>query len=497
MQKAKGWRGHSWVKAARCAVAALVIVTVVGDARAQTSPNDPPSRTRDVPIPPGGNNDRTGLYIIGGVLLGIIGAALITKIWNSRTPDPTPPDDALAQAPDADPTPPPRSTSQASTAPPRRGFDLPPIGEARFVQDEVMLESDLSDAILGAIATRNGLVRIETIRLSLTGRTLHRWRFGRGGTVRDVIRELSREQQLAGAQPIYVYRQTQANVANEQYAPAKLNIANAHTLATGNQVTVALIDSAVDTAHPDLAGAVAANFKAVKESSPAHAHGTAMAGAIAARRTMLSVAPQGRLITVEAFSAKETSAEGTSLNILKGLDWAAEQGARVVNMSFAGPADPRLRAALAAAASKGMVLIAASGNDGPKSPPLYPAADPNVIAVTATDIKNGLFRNAVRGKHVAVAAPGVEILVPAPDGSYQLSTGTSVAAAEVSGVAALMLERNPRLTGKDVRAILMRTAKDLGAKGPDSEFGAGLVDAYQAVAAAGGGAVAATSPVRQ
>ena len=501
-----GWRGRSWMKAAQCALTILMMVTAGGDARAQfTNFPPPPTRSDPAPTPPagGGSNDRTALYIIGGVVLGIIGAAIIAKIWGNRTPPDqppqTPPEDQLAQLPpEPEVTPPPRPTGQASTAPPRRGFDLPPVGEARFVPDEVMLDSDLSDPILAAIAARNGLVRIESARIALTGRTLHRWRFGRGGSVRDVIRELSREQQLAGAQPIYLYNLTQAtNLTNEQYAPAKLNIINAHNLATGKQVTVALIDSAVDARHPDLAGAVAANFKAVNDNSPAHAHGTAMAGAIAARRTMLSVAPHGRLITVEAFSSKETSAEGTSLNILKGLDWAAAQGARIVNMSFAGPADPRLRAALSAAANKGMVLIAATGNAGPRSPPLYPAADPNVIAVTATDIKNALFRNAVRGKHVAVAAPGVEVLVPAPDGSYQLSTGTSVAAAEVSGVAALMIERNPRLTGKDVRAILMRTAKDLGAKGHDREFGAGLVDAYEAVAAAGGGAVATASPVRQ
>jgi subtilisin family serine protease len=88
------------------------------------------------------------------------------------------------------------------------------------------------------------------------------------------------------------------------------------------------------------------------------------------------------------------------------------------------------------------VLIAAAGNAGTKSPPLYPGADPNVIAVTATDVDDKLFPGANRGRYIAVAAPGVDILVPAPDNSYQLTTGTSVASAEVSGVAALLLERN-------------------------------------------------------
>src|SRR5207245_6693149 len=100
-------------------------------------------------------------------------------------------------------------------------------------------------------------------------------------------------------------------------------------------------------------------------------------------------------------------------------------------MSFAGPKDPSLERVLKLAYDKAIVLIAAAGNAGPKSPPLYPAADPNVIAVTATDVDDKLFSGANRGKYISVAAPGVEILVPAPEGEYQITTGTSVAAAEV------------------------------------------------------------------
>ena len=109
----------------------------------------------------------------------------------------------------------------------------------------------------------------------------------------------------------------------------------------------------------------------------------------------------------------------------------------------------------------GVILIAAAGNAGPKSPVLFPGGDPNVIAVSATDVDDKTYASANRGEQVAIAAPGVEILVPAPDGGYQLTTGTSVAAAHVSGVVALMLERNPRLTPAEVRDILSATAKKL------------------------------------
>jgi subtilisin family serine protease len=129
----------------------------------------------------------------------------------------------------------------------------------------------------------------------------------------------------------------------------------------------------------------------VADDEAPHSHGTGMAGAIAARRTMLGIAPQSALLAVRAFSTGAASVEGTTFNILKGLDWAAAQGARV-------------------------------------------------------------------------AAPGVDILVPAPDRGYQFTTGTSVAAAEVSGAAALLIERNPSLTPADVRKILMDTAKTSGSK---------------------------------
>ena len=105
------------------------------------------------------------------------------------------------------------------------------------------------------------------------------------------------------------------------------------------------------------------------------------------------------------------------------------------------------------------MLIAAAGNAGPKSPPLFPGAYPNVIAVTATDVDDKLFAGANRGKYVSVAAPGVDILVPAPENAYQLTTGTSVAAAEVSGIVALLLERNPKLTPADIRRILTSERK--------------------------------------
>src|SRR5260370_35249807 len=103
------------------------------------------------------------------------------------------------------------------------------------------------------------------------------------------------------------------------------------------------------------------------------------------------------------------------------------------------------------------------------------------MAVTATDESDRLFNSANQGKYITVAAPGVDILVPAPNGALQFTTGTSVAAANVSGVAALLIARKPSLTPEEIRAILVRTAKHLGYRGINPKFGPGLVDPLKAL----------------
>ncbi|MGA8969193.1 MAG: S8 family serine peptidase [Pseudolabrys sp.] len=174
-----------------------------------------------------------------------------------------------------------------------------------------------------------------------------------------------------------------------------------------------MIDSKIDTGHSDLADVVVAEYDAVGTPASAHSHGTAMAGAIAAHSGLVGVAPKVKLLAARAFSGTGESAQSTTFNILKALDWAASKNARITNLSFAGPPDAMLREILIKANARGMVLIAAVGNAGPRSPPLYPAADPGVIGVTATDAEDKLMPQANQGPQVTVAAPGVEILAVA------------------------------------------------------------------------------------
>lgn len=254
--------------------------------------------------------------------------------------------------------------------------------------------------------------------------------------------------------------------------------------------------------HPELAGAIVGSFDALGKAEKPHVHGTAIAGTIAAHARLMGTAPAAKILAIRAFGAEGSSAKATTMAIIRSVEFASLQNARVINMSFAGPADPGLARLLAAAKARGAVLIAASGNFGPKSPPQYPAADPNVIAVSATDANDKMFRASNIGPHIAVAAPGVDILLSTPGNDYRLISGTSFSAAYVSGIAALVIQRAPGLTSDAVRNILVSTAKDLGPAGRDPEFGAGLVDAYQAIlavqanAAAGGPQDASTQQVR-
>jgi subtilisin family serine protease len=372
-----------------------------------------------------------------------------------------------------------------------RSGGVPPRGERRFVSNEVItaFSPGASAQSIAQIARRYNLSQIESQSFPLIGRTLYRWRIANGRSVVNVLGALGNERSVANAQPNYIFTSLEQSAkvrADErddaaQYVLAKMQVQEAQQVATGKDIPVAVIDSEIDVKHPDLDGAIVKNFDGLGGKANPHQHGTAMAGAIAAHGKLLGIAPDAKLLAARAFGDAPGRPEGTSFAIYKSLQWAADNGARVVNMSFAGPADPALHRILTGAYEKGEVLIAAAGNAGPNSAPLYPAADPSVIAVTATDYDDGLFRMANRGQYIAVAAPGVEVLALAPGESYQITTGTSVAAAHVSAIAALLLERKPSLKPGDIRTILMTTAKPLTSMGQHSAPGTGLVNAYRAV----------------
>lgn len=229
---------------------------------------------------------------------------------------------------------------------------------------------------------------------------------------------------------------------------------------------VGMIDTALDPASPALAGrrieTVTLRAAGRQPSSPGH--GTAVAALLGAA---LGETP---ILAVDAFHRRPDGDAADAFDVAAALALLAERGIPVVNLSFAGPANDVLALATEQAAARGMLLAAAAGNDGPRSPPRYPGAHPWVVAVTAVDRERRPFVRAGRGSHVAFAAPGVGL--PAPGRGGAGLSGTSYAVPFVTAAFAVAMMREDR-EGALLR--LAGSAVDLGAPGRDPVFGWGLI----------------------
>ena len=250
----------------------------------------------------------------------------------------------------------------------RIGNGLPPVDERRYVPDEVLIQmaSTVRDDTIDALARRVRLNRVESFTTG--GVTMFLWKILDQRSVPTVIRQLQAERIVLAVQPNFFYYVREQRPASDrpqttdtegdpaQYAIAKLRLPQAHTLAKGEKVLVAVIDSGVDASHPELEGMIAESFDAIGSGEKAHSHGTAVAGAIVAHARLLGVAPQARILAVRAFSLKNQTAEATTYRISKGIDWAISRGARVINMCFTGERDPLIEQRMAHAHRQGLVL---------------------------------------------------------------------------------------------------------------------------------------------
>ncbi|MGA7212032.1 MAG: S8 family serine peptidase [Pseudolabrys sp.] len=420
-------------------LAAAIMLGALSPAFSQATNAPPPVINRGVPITP------LGGYVIGSIARAAVSPMIATVILGrgltiSEAYHTTlgcmlgpvgwlladamfPPTVAVTNT--RQPTPPrkPKRTTSGGNV------NIPPSGETRFIANEIQLRfaAGTSERSRSLVVGQLNLTLLESQTFELTGQTIGRYRIDGGQSAVQTLRLIARDfpgVNAAQVNFVYVGAQVQqparqdppAGDASAQYVVRKLHLLEAHRVNKGDDVLVAVVDSKIDNDHPGLAGVIGGEFDAV----------------------------------------------GTP--------------------TFAGPADPMLREMLARAGARGIVLVAVVGNAGPNSPPLYPGADAGVIGVigvTATDANDKLMPQANRGPQVAVAAPGVEILAAAPDGKYQVTSGTSVAAAHVSGVAALLLATKPKLTPAQVRGNLVRSAHRI--PGTRNEVGAGVVDALAVV----------------
>jgi hypothetical protein len=226
---------------------------------------------------------------------------------------------------------------------------------------------------------------------------------------------------------------------------------------------IGLIDSGVGQ-HPTLTGAIEQRGFARGAPAPG-AHGTAIASLIAGQGAIKGVQPGASLLAADVYG--NDTAGGNALAIARALGWMAGRGVPVVTISLVGPANPLLAKTVAVAMGRGMMIVAAVGNDGPAAPPSYPASYPGVIAVTGVDGRNRALVEAGRALHLDYAAPGADMMGAKPGGGVIRLRGTSYAAPLVA--ARLAAQPKPSL------ALLDREAVDLGKPGPDKNYGRGLV----------------------
>ena len=229
-------------------------------------------------------------------------------------------------------------------------MSIPRPGEVGFVLDEILVEfgPGTSPQDIANFDAALQVTPLETQTFALTGRTLRRLRIigsnsvrntlHRHGALRPGIRRAGQSLLLRHASAAAGRASNEPSPNPEQYVVSKLHLLEAHRITNGDDVIVAVVDSKIDTQHPDLAGVFAGEYDAL---------GTQRAGAYArhrhGRRHRRARQAHGRraeseLLAVRAFSGEQESAQGTTFNILKGVDWAASKGARIINMSFAGPA---------------------------------------------------------------------------------------------------------------------------------------------------------------
>jgi type VII secretion-associated serine protease mycosin len=283
-----------------------------------------------------------------------------------------------------------------------------------------------------------------------------------------------------------------SRVTQEPWAQRALGFSSVWPLSRGQGVTVAVVDSGVDFSR-QLAGRVTAFDLTHTGLQDCVGHGTAVAAIIAASDIQAQgmpfegVAPAARILSVKV-NSQDT---GSSLILARGIHDAAFRGAGVINVSITTSNTPELRTAVAYALHRNVVIVAAGGNDGTTTGrgPFYPASYPGVLSVGAVDAAGALAPFSDQRSHVAVTAPGVNITSAWPGGYQNQLSGTSFATPFVSGVAALVRARFPRMSAAQVVARIEATAD--GTAGPGT--GNGLVNPVEAATAILGGR-AAQSP---
>lgn len=360
-------------------------------------------------------------------------------------------------------------------------------GEALFVEvtlpnGDPVIEREwlvLATADLQTTLRALGANVVDEKKLSALGMTLLRFR---------VPEQLDSREQLEKHLPAhihgslsrhFVYRaQASTKEAEPRHSDAQLQQAKW----CDAEVKIGMVDTKIMADHAAFAHQpiTQKTFTDARLEQPV-AHGTAVAGLLVGRsKHYASLLPNARLYNGAVFYRQDALHQGAALMpLLEALNWLAEAQVKVINVSLTGPNSPLFAQAVKQLANKGVVLVAAAGNNGPLAPAVYPAAYEDVIGVTAVAADQSIYRWANHGDYIEFASLGVRITTARRDGNTGFESGTSMAAPVVAAAAACWLENNSGASLAALRSFLQGSAEDLGETGHDSVFGHGLIATKQ------------------
>ncbi|AIE58719.1 S8 family peptidase [Bacillus methanolicus] len=311
----------------------------------------------------------------------------------------------------------------------------------------------------------------------------------------ELIQYFNSQPDVIFAEPNYIYLQNQISFPNdllyrEQYQwnlPVIQTEAGWDITKGDEKIIIAVVDTGVDLNHPDLRKRLTKGYNVLENNDypdDDNGHGTHVAGIIASetnnREGIAGITWYNKIMPIKAMGAE---GYGSTFDIAKGIIWAADHGAKVINLSL-GNYHPSslMKEAVKYAFEKNAVIISAAGNDN-SNHPSFPAAYPEVLGVSAVSYSGQRAPFSNYGDYIDVSAPGVQIPSTYFNKQYAALSGTSMASPHVAGLAGLILSANPNLTNKDVMNIIKSTAYDLGAPGKDNDFGSGLIDVQKALQA--------------
>jgi thermitase len=380
------------------------------------------------------------------------------------------------------------------------GSSAPPAQGASFVPDEVLVKfrPEAAPGVLTDVAGTHHISQAQPIagigvtRLKLSASS---------GGAEAVVSALNRNPNVEYAELNYIA--STVTTPNDPYFTGgfqwnltKTQAPSAWDITTGSpNVSVAVLDTGVDLTHPDLQGKVVAsvNFSDSTTASDINGHGTHVAGIIgAATNNSQGIAGLGYNTSIMNVKVMGDNGTGSSGSIAQGVVWAADNGARVVNISAGATFQmTTLEDAINYAWGMGVVVVAAAGNEGSNAP-FYPAFYPNAIAVASTDMFDNLSPSSDYGDWVDVAAPGGNIYSTLPNNRYASLSGTSMASPHVAGLAGLVFtsatDRNgDSLLNDDVRDCIEQNADNIGLSG----IASGRINAFGAVLCTSGSATPA------